>query len=190
MEPKPESAAGTDGRAAEVEALLLAAPGPVALDEIGRHLPGGLPEAEEIVSRLKAFWSGRGMEIRTRDRTVALAPSPACLRELAETQGKKARRLSQAAVETLSYIAMHQPVTLADVERGRGVKLFKGVMESLLDAGMVRVSARRTDSGRALTYVTTDAFLEHFGLSALTDLPTPEELPGLVDPPSDPEAEA
>lgn len=182
-------AAGSGDRSAEVEALLLASPGPVSLDALGRNLPGGRIEAEAIVLRLKAFWAGRGMEVQVKDGAAAFVPSQACLRVLAEVQGKKARRLSQAAVETLSYIAMHQPVTLADIERGRGVKLFKGVIDSLLDAGMVRVSARRTDSGRALTYVTTEAFLEHFGLTALSDLPTPEELPDLVEPPSDPAAE-
>jgi len=182
-----QATGGSRSRAADVEALLLASPAPVPLEALGRHLPGGRPEAEAIVDGLKEFWSGRGMAVQVKDGAAALVPDQACLRVLAEVQGKKARRLSQAAVETLSYIALNQPVTLADIERGRGLKLHKGVIDSLLDAGMVRVSARRTDSGRALTYVTTEAFLEHFGLSALSDLPTPEELPDLVDAPADPE---
>lgn len=174
-----------DGTAAELalEALLVASPGPVSMEELSRRVPAA--ELEPALGRLADFWVGRGMTVRLKDGAASMVPSPACVRILAEAEGKKSRSLSAAAVETLSYVALNQPVSLADVERGRGVKLFKGVMDSLLDAGFVRASLRRTDSGRAVAYVTTDAFLEHFGLTALADLPTPEELPELVDPPSD-----
>ena len=166
-----------------VEALLVAAPEPVALDRLAAHLTGA--DMHAVLERLSSFWTGRGMNLSVKNGAVSLVPSPACLRILAEAEGKKARRLSAAAVETLSYVALNQPVSLADIERGRGVKLFKGVMDSLLDAGFVRVAARRTDAGRAVAYVTTDAFLDHFGLTALSDLPTPEEMDGLLDPPTD-----
>lgn len=166
-----------------VEALLVASSAPVGIDELAVALDGS--DVEVILARLAEFWSGRGMTISRKNGAVALVPSPECVRSLAEAEGKKARKLSQAAVETLSYIAINQPVSLADIEKARGLKLFKGVMDSLLDAGFVRVAARRTDSGRAVSYVTTDAFLEHFGLSALSDLPTPDELEGLLDPPLD-----
>jgi len=162
----------------QIEALLVASPEPVKLALLREALPGG--DLETALGRLEEFWSGRGMEIRVKDGAVSLVPNRTCLRVLSEIQGDKARKLSSAAVETLAYIALNQPVTLADIEKARGVKLFKGIIDSLLDSGLVRAAMRRTDSGRAATFVTTDAFLEHFGLASLSNLPTPEELEGMV----------
>lgn len=172
--------AGPSAAELEIEALLFASAVPLPIGDIERSLPD--VDVRGALASLGAFWSGRGMSLQVKGGEASLVPAPECVRAVAEAEGKKARRLSPAAVETLCYVAMHQPVSLADIERGRGVKLFKGVMDALLDAGFVRVSARRTDSGRAVAYVTTDAFLEHFGLSSLTDLPTPEELPEIVSP--------
>ena len=69
-----------------------------------------------------------------------------------------------------------EPVTLAEIERGRGVKVSRALLDKLMEAGMIRPGIRRTGTGRAATYSTTDAFLAHFRLDALSDMPTPEEL--------------
>ncbi len=165
----------------EIEALLFAAAGPLLISELERALPAA--DVRALISTVAGFWADRGMNVVIKGGAASMVPAPNCVRTVADAEGKKARKLSQAAVETLSFIAMHQPVSLADIERGRGVKLFKGVMDSLLDSGLVRASARRTDAGRAVSYVTTDAFLEHFGLMALTDLPTIAELSEIVSAP-------
>lgn len=168
---------------AEIEALLFAATGPVALADVAAAMPG--TDVEAAIAGISGFWAARGVHVTVKDGRASMVPAASCMRVLSEVQGVRARGLSQAAVETLSFIALNQPVTLADVERGRGLKLFKGIMDSLMDAGLVRAAIRRTDSGRAAVYVTTDEFLDHFGLSALSDLPTPEEMETLANPPSD-----
>jgi len=86
------------------------------------------------------------------------------------------RRLSRAALETLAIIAYHQPVTRAEIEEIRGVTINKGTLDILLEVGWIRMRGRRRVPGRPVTYGTTDAFLMHFGLDKVTDLPGLDEL--------------
>ena len=81
-------------------------------------------------------------------------------------------------METLSIIAYHQPVTRAEIEDIRGVAISKGTLDMLLEIGWVRMRGRRKTPGRPVTYGTTDAFLGHFGLNELGDLPGLQELKG------------
>jgi segregation and condensation protein B len=164
--------------AIQIEALLLASSSPTSIEKLTKHF--GRDISSEI-SEITAFWETRGMNVRTRDGTVALIPSEAVLKALSRNDAKKGRKLTDAAVETLCFIAIHQPVTSKDIENGRGLALFKGVVDSLMDAGFVRSALRKTDSGRAVTYVTTDLFLDHFGLSSLGDLPSKDELLQMVN---------
>jgi len=166
-----------------VESLLVASPRPVAVREIMDAYPDS--DVDGAITALKAFWATRGMRIEEGREGLRMVPAPSVSERLAEADGKRGRQLSEAAVATLAVIAMHQPVTLQDIERLRGVRMSRGIMDSLLDAGFVRVAMRRTDAGRAAAYVTTETFLEHYSLGALSDLPTPEEIIDLVNPPSD-----
>ena len=84
-------------------------------------------------------------------------------------------RLSKAAVETLAVIAYNQPVTRSDVEDIRGVRCER-VIETLLSHGLLRIAGRRKGTGSPLLYRTTPLFLETFGLSSISELPTLEEL--------------
>jgi segregation and condensation protein B len=84
-------------------------------------------------------------------------------------------RLSAPALETLAIIAYRQPITKADVEAIRGVTV-DGVLQKLLDAGLVKISGRAEIPGRPLLYVTTQHFMEHFGLKNLDELPNASEL--------------
>jgi segregation and condensation protein B len=88
------------------------------------------------------------------------------------------RKLSRAAIETLAIIAYHQPVTRAEIEEIRGVAMSKGTLDALLETGWLRLRGRRKAPGRPITYGTTPAFLAHFGLDALSDMPGLEELKG------------
>ena len=88
------------------------------------------------------------------------------------------RKLSKAALETLAIVAYHQPVTRAEIEDIRGVAISKGTLDILLEIGWVRMRGRRRTPGRPVTYGTTDAFLSHFGLAEVTDLPGLQELKG------------
>lgn len=95
--------------------------------------------------------------------------------------GHKARppRLSQPALETLAIIAYRQPITRSEVEQIRGVAV-DGVMQTLLERGLVEQAGRAEVVGRPMTYATTPVFLEYFGLNALDDLPAADELRRMV----------
>jgi segregation and condensation protein B len=89
--------------------------------------------------------------------------------------GPKPARLSAPALETLAIIAYRQPITRADVEAVRGVTI-DGVLQTLMERGLVKISGRADLPGRPLLYQTTQIFLDHFGLSDLDELPNAEEL--------------
>src|SRR5207237_7884544 len=88
------------------------------------------------------------------------------------------RKLSRAATETLAIIAYHQPVTRAEIEEIRGVSASKGTLDVLLETGWIRPRGRRKTPGRPITFGTTEAFLSHFGLESVGDLPGLDELKG------------
>jgi len=158
----------------EVEALLFAAAGPLSEADLAKRLPEGADIAGAIAA-LQARYAGRGVELAN----VAGAWRFQTAEDLAwlmTDERDEPRRLSRAAQETLAIVAYHQPVTRAEIEAVRGVQASKGTLDVLLELGMVRMRGRRRTPGRPITYGTTDAFLEHYGLAALTDLPGAAEM--------------
>ena len=158
----------------EVEALLFAAGGPLSDTDIAKRLPDGADVAGAIAS-LQARYQSRGVELaaaagRWRFQTAG------DLAWLMTDEREEPRRLSRAAQETLAIIAYHQPVTRAEIEAVRGVQASKGTLDVLLELGLVRMRGRRRTPGRPITYGTTDAFLEHFGLASVGDLPGAAEM--------------
>jgi len=93
------------------------------------------------------------------------------------------KKLSRAGLETLAIIAYHQPVTRGEIEQIRGVSLSRGTLDALMEMGWVKFGRRRLSPGRPATFVTTAAFLDHFGLESARDLPGLKELrdAGLLD---------
>jgi len=87
----------------------------------------------------------------------------------------KPARLTSPSLETLAIIAYRQPITRADVEAVRGVAV-DGVLQSLMERGLVKIAGRAEVPGRPLLYETTQFFLEHFGLRNLDEMPNVEEL--------------
>jgi len=157
-----------------VEALLFAAGEPLSLTDLAGRLPQGADIAAALTS-LTQRYVGRGVELdcvagRYRFRT---APDLAYL--MSEVR-EEPQRLSKAALETLAIVAYHQPVTRAEIESVRGVGLSRGTLDHLLELGWVRMRGRRRTPGRPVTYGTTDAFLEHFSLASLADLPGAAEM--------------
>jgi segregation and condensation protein B len=158
----------------QVEALLFAAAGPLSLEDLARRLPEGA-DVELALARLQERYAGRGVELacvagRWRFQTAE------DLAFLMTEEREEPRRLSKAAQETLAIIAYHQPVTRAEIETVRGVQASKGTLDVLLELGLVRMRGRRRTPGRPVTYGTTEAFLEHYGLTALSDLPGVAEM--------------
>ncbi len=164
-----------------IEALLFAATEPLDEETLASYLPPGA-DAAGLLARLGEEYAGRGVNlVRVAGcwafRTAGdLAPH---MRRDVEV----GRRLSRAAIEMLAIIAYHQPVTRAEIEEIRGVATSRGTLDILLEAGWIKPRGRRRTPGRPATWVTTDAFLEHFGLESRDDLPGVAELraSGLLD---------
>ena len=157
-----------------VEALLFAAGEPLDAATIQAHLPGGL-HAGELLDELVQDYASRGVRVERRGNRFALRTAPDLAPYLAREQ-VQSRRLSRAALETLAIIAYHQPITRAELEEMRGVAVSKGTLDLLLETGWVQPKGRRESPGRPVTWVTTPAFLDHFDLGSLDDLPRIEEL--------------
>src|SRR5713226_3652664 len=159
-----------------LEALLFAAAEP--LDEA--TLAARLPEEVDVrtaLARLKEDYAGRGVNlVRIAGKwTFRTANDLAWLLSRNAVEQKK---LSRAALETLAIIAYHQPVTRAEIEEIRGFVTSKGTLDLLLETGWVRLRGRRRAPGRPVTYGTSEAFLSHFGLVPVADLPGVDELKG------------
>ncbi len=163
------------------EALLFAAPEPLSEEEIARVLPDGVAMGD-VLGALAARYQGRGFELRR----VAGKWSFRTAEDLAYLlidSAEAPRKLSRAGLETLAIIAYHQPVTRAEIEDIRGVATNRETLGILIDTGWVKMRGRRRTPGRPVTYGTTEAFLIHFNLDKLSDLPGLDEMKGagLVD---------
>jgi len=158
------------------EAMLFAAVEPLDEAEIARRMPDGV-DVGQILARLKTDYAHRGVNL-LRVGKKWLFRTASDLGWLLSRDETQPRKLSRAALETLAIVAYHQPVTRAEIEDIRGVVISKGTMDVLIETGWVRLRGRRRTPGRPVTYGTTDAFLLHFGLEAIADLPGLEELKG------------
>jgi segregation and condensation protein B len=158
------------------EALLFAAAEPISEEEIGGFLPHGIAVAD-VMARLEAAYAPRGVNLVRVAGKWALRTAED-LGHLLIRRVEEPRKLTRAALETLSIIAYHQPVTRAEIEEIRGVATSRGTLDMLLEAGWVRLRGRRRTPGRPVTYGTTAAFLEQFGLDRIDDLPGLDELKG------------
>jgi segregation and condensation protein B len=158
------------------EAMVFAAAEPLETSAISARLSVGC-DVEAVMGELQRQYAEHGVNlVRAGGRWMfRTAPDLAWL--LAREEAEK-RKLSRAAIETLAIIAYHQPVTRADVEDIRGVAVSKGALDVLMEAGWVRMRGRRKAPGRPITYGTTTAFLVHFGLESIGDLPGLDELEG------------
>ena len=159
-----------------LEALLFAASEPLDLATLSSPLPQDV-DVEALLGELQAAYANRGVNlVRVEDKWRLRTAED--LSFLLRRDAVDQRQLSRAALETLAIIAYHQPVTRADIEEIRGVSISKGVLDVLMEAGWARMRGRRRTPGRPVTYGTTEAFLDHFGLESLGDLPGLEELKG------------
>ena len=130
-----------------------------------------------MLEALKADYATRGVNL-VRVGSKWIFRTAADLGYLLSRETQEQKKLSRAALETLAIVGYHQPVTRAEIEDIRGVAISKGTMDVLIETGWVRLRGRRKAPGRPVTYGTTDNFLLHFGLEAITDLPGLEELKG------------
>lgn len=165
--------------AAQIEAVLFLAVSPVPSGELQSVLGVSGGEVSSALSELAAHLEGgHGLVLRSVAGGWVLETNPHFAEVLAlfrDTTRRGRVRLSRAAVETLAVISYNQPVTRSEVEELRGVRSER-VIETLLSHGLVRIAGRKKASGSPLLYRTTPRFLELFGLEAIADLPSLEEL--------------
>ena len=159
-----------------LEAILFAAAEPVALEKFQSSLPEGA-DVQSLLADLKANYANRGVNLVEVAGKWTLRTA-GDLGFILRREQVAQRRLSKAALETLAIVAYHQPMTRAEIEDIRGVAISKGTLDILLEIGWVRMRGRRRTPGRPVTYGTTEAFLAHFGLNNVNDLPGMQELKG------------
>lgn len=157
-----------------VEAILFAAAEPVSAEDLRQRVPQGA-DIEALLRDLERSYAGRGVVLTAVAGKWAFRTAPD-LAHLMTRERVEQRRLSRAALETLAVVAYHQPVTRAEIEEIRGVSMGSGTLDVLLETGWVKIRGRRRTPGRPVTYGTSEAFLDHFGLAAIGDLPGIEEL--------------
>lgn len=159
----------------DIEALIICN-GSVKIDQLEIKYEN----LNEYLISINNFWKNRGMEIIKDENNGIIIFKPVNKENkklnIIMDNNLKTKKLSIAALEVLSIITFHQPVTIQDIEDKRKLKLSKQIIDSLLETGLIRISYRKTNSGRACTYVTTDYFLENYDLSSLEDIPNIEEI--------------
>ncbi|MEM6422546.1 MAG: SMC-Scp complex subunit ScpB [Pseudomonadota bacterium] len=165
-----------------LEAVLFAAEEPLRLSELTARLPEGC-DVPAALEGLRERYADRGVRLVQAGNAWAFRTAPE-LGFLLRRERVQERPLSRAAIETLAIIAYHQPVTRAEIEETRGVAVSRGTLDLLLELDWIRIGKRRETPGRPATFVTTTAFLDHFGLTTVRDLPGLKELrqAGLLDP--------
>jgi len=164
-----------------LEAVLFAAAEPLDLATLSARLPAGV-DMSALLDEFERTYAGRGVNLVRIAGKFALRTAPD-LAPYLQIEQTVTRKPSRAAVETLAVIAYHQPVTRAEIEEIRGVSLSRGTLDTLMEAGWIKPKGHRMTPGRPVTWVTSDAFLEHFGIDRIEDLPGLEDLraAGLLD---------
>ena len=164
-----------------LEAMLFASPNPLTPQAMLERLPGDA-DLNILLPELRGHYEERGVQLVEINGAYAFRTSADIAQSLVMEKDVE-RRLSRAALETMAVIAYHQPITRAEIENIRGVATHKGTIDQLLEMGWVKPGKRRETPGRPLTWLSTSAFLDHFGLSSIMELPGLEDLKaaGLLD---------
>ena len=161
--------------AATLEALVFASDTPVRDRELQNHLPDNINVSDVMVVVKKRYDASGGVELCRVGDGWTIRTRPAVAERLQQHKTVE-RPLSRAALEVLAIIAYHQPITRAEIEEIRGISLSKGTMDILLQLTWIKPRGRRRTPGRPLAWGTSPVFLDHFGLSDITDLPGMEDL--------------
>ena len=165
----------------EIEAILFAAEEPLDEESIRAKITKGKNLLKSL-TKLQKHYSKRGINLVCISNRWSFRTSDK-LSDLMSQQKSIQKKLSRAAIETLSIIVYHQPVTRIEIEEIRGVAFGTNTLNILMELNWVKSQGRKNIPGRPLQYATTDDFLSHFNLQKLSDLPTVDELSsaGLID---------
>ena len=165
----------------EVEAIIFAASEPLDIDTIEAKVSKKI-NVKKTLEKLQLIYSKRGINLVCISNKWSFRTAKN-LSNLMSQQKSVEKKLSKAAIETLSIIVYHQPVTRAEIEEIRGVAFGTNTMEILMELNWVKPMGRKEVPGKPIQYGTTEEFLSHFNLQKLSDLPTIDELgtAGLID---------
>lgn len=165
-----------------LEAVLFASDKPLGKDVLKECLEDKTADVDSLLEALTAQYASSGVNLVCMGDRWMFRTSPDLAARLQRTV-EQAKKLPRVAVETLAIIAYHQPVTRAEIESIRGVITGKGTLDTLMEAGLIKPGPRRETPGRPLTWLTTEQFLDTFGLASLADLPGVDDLKaaGLLD---------
>ena len=157
-----------------VEASLFTAPAPMTAGQL-RALIGETTDLDAVINALRGDYADRGVHLEQTDARFAFRTAPDLASHLT-VEREEERKLSKAALETLSIIAYHQPATRGDIEDLRGVAVARGTLDVLLELEWIAPQGRRDTPGRPIEWATTPQFLDHFALAGLDSLPGVHEL--------------
>jgi segregation and condensation protein B len=165
----------------EVEAIVFAAIEPLDIDTIESKISKKI-DVLKTLKKLQLEYSVRGINLVCISNRWSFRTSET-LSNLMSQEKTIEKKLSRAAIETLSIIVYHQPVTRAEIEEIRGVAFGTNTLDILMELNWVKPQGRKEVPGKPIQYVTTNDFLSHFSLQKLSDLPTVDELSsaGLID---------
>jgi len=165
----------------EVEAIIFAASEPLDIDTIEAKVSKKI-NVKKTLEKLQLIYSKRGINLVCISNKWSFRTAKN-LSNLMSQQKSVEKKLSKAAIETLSIIVYHQPVTRAEIEEIRGVAFGTNTMEILMELNWVKPMGRKEVPGKPIQYGTTEDFLSHFNLQKISDLPTVDELSsaGLID---------
>ena len=157
-----------------LEAILFTSPEPILEKDLQDKI-NNKDKFQPLLLELKNFYSNRGINLIKTGNTWSFRTSSEVSNELIILKKQK-RKLSRAALETLTIIAYNQPITRAEIENIRGVQMGRGSIDNLMEINWIKPKGRRNSPGRPTTWATTDIFLEHFGLDSIDSLPNKQEL--------------
>lgn len=166
-----------------IEAILFATSSALTVGQMSERFPANrVSIIPDILEHLKEQYSGRGVNLVQRDSRWAFRTATD-LGDQLRLEKEQPKKFTRSAMETMAVIAYHQPVTRAEIENIRGVQTSPGALDALMEAGWIKPGKRREVPGRPVTWLSTQGFLDHFGLERLEDLPGMDELKaaGLLD---------
>ena len=157
-----------------LEAILFASGEPVEESDL-REKINEKKNITKYLNEIKIFYASRGINLIKTGNKWSFRTSEELIDDLTIFKNQK-RKLSRAAIETLSIIAYQQPITRSEIENIRGVQMGRGSIDHLMEIGWIKPSGRKNIPGKPTLWITTDLFIEHFGLNTLDDLPNKDEL--------------
>ena len=157
-----------------LEAILFASGSPVLEEDLKDKMINKKDFKKEI-DRLKELYKDRGINLIKTGNKWSFRTSETIKDELIIYKTQK-RKLSRAAIETLSIIAYQQPITRSEIENIRGVQMGRGSIDHLMEIGWIKPSGRKNIPGKPALWVTTELFMDHFGIENMSDLPSKNEL--------------